>query len=83
MSMDRFVMRHPDTGGVAVIPASSLALHKAQGWLRVSDPIAEHDAERVRLADYADAPDLDPPAAAEPDAEPVPESRPAKTTKEK
>lgn len=52
-------MRHPELGGPALVPASSLQLHLAQGWLRVSDAIAEEDMHRVDPAAYADAPDLD------------------------
>lgn len=57
--MDRFVMRHPGTGGAALIPDSSVPLHKGLGWLRVSDAIAEDAMHGVDPAAYADAPDLD------------------------
>lgn len=57
--MDSFVMRLPETGGVGVVPASSLDHHRARGWLRVSDALGRDERDQVRLGDYADAPDLD------------------------
>jgi hypothetical protein len=77
--MNRFVMRHPETAGVALIPESSIRIHKAAGWLRVSDAIAEESTHSVDLDAYVDAPDLDAPdldAAAEPAAEAVTEAAP-------
>jgi hypothetical protein len=72
-------MRHPDTGGVGVVPGSSLEHYRLRGWLRVSDPLGADDRDQVRPADYADAPDLDAP---EPDPEPSAKA-PAKPSKEK
>lgn len=69
--MDRFVMRNDLTGGIALIPESSVQLHKAQGWVRVSEAVAEQDMDRVDLRAYRDAPDLDP--VPEPAPEPVDE----------
>lgn len=69
-------MRHPQLGGPALVPASSLDLHRQGGWWRVSDPIDEAAMDQVALADYTDAPDLD--AAPEPAPKPA-----AKTIKEK
>lgn len=70
-------MRHPETAGVALIPASSLVLHQHKGWLRVSDAIAEETMHGVDLAAYAEAADLD---AADTDAEPA--AKPQAKTKE-
>lgn len=87
--MDRYVMRHPELGGPVLIPASSLDHHRGQGWLRVSDPIAEEHMHRVDPAAYADAADLDAPAvpdelppAEEPAETPTPAAKPARTPKE-
>jgi hypothetical protein len=72
--MDWFVVRHPDIDGAGVVPASSLDHHRARGWLRVSDAIAEGEKDHLELTDYTV--DLDAPA------EPA-KSAPAKSTKEK
>lgn len=63
-------MRHPETGGVGVVPESSLDIHRNQGWLRVSDALSRDERERVVLTEYAEAPDLD----AKPDR-PAPKSQ--------
>jgi hypothetical protein len=89
--MDRYVMRHSELGGPALIPESSMPLHLAKGWLRVSGPISEQAMDQVRLADYADAPDLacageensSPAQAADAPESDQPEPAPAKTVKEK
>lgn len=67
--MNWFVVRHPDTGGVGVVAESALPIHKAEGWLRVSEPVDGMDRHHVVLVDYAEAPDLD----AEPEPAPNPE----------
>lgn len=61
--MDWFVIRHPDTGGVAVVADSALTIHKGAGWIRVSDAIDESAKDQVVTQDYAAAPDLDAPQA--------------------
>lgn len=65
--MDRYVMRHPETGGVALIPESSMPVHRGLGWLRVSDAIAEEAMHGVDVAQFVDAPDLDAPTAEDTD----------------
>lgn len=80
--MDRFVMRHPDTGGTALVPESSLRLHKGQGWLRVSDAVAEEDMHRVDATAYAQAPDLDAAPDQSAPAKPVLKTSPAKSIEE-
>lgn len=86
--MDRFVMRQRDTGGVALIPESSVVLHRGLGWLRVSDAIAEEAMHGVDVQAYADAPDLDAepepdtPPADEPATEATPRARRAQSTRE-
>lgn len=78
--MDWFVMRLPETGGVGVVPASSLDHYRRTGWLRVSDALGIDERDQVRLADFAAAPDLD----AEPEPDEPAKQAPAKTsTKEK
>lgn len=73
------VMRHTETGGVGAVPALAVDLHRANGWVRVSDYAPEPSA--FHLPDFADAPDLD---ALKPDPEPEqePDEAPTKTTKE-
>lgn len=61
--MDWFVVRHPETGGVGVVAESALDIHRNNGWVRVSDAIAEFEKAHVVTADYAAAPDLDAPPA--------------------
>jgi hypothetical protein len=61
-------MRLPETGGVGVVPESSLDHHRARGWLRVSEALGRDERDQLRLADYAQAPDLD----TEPDPGPGP-----------
>lgn len=79
--MDRFVMRNSATGGVNLIPDSSLAWHAANGWVRLSDAVAEEAMDQVDLAAFATAPDLDAPAdVPAPEAVPAP---PVKSSKEK
>lgn len=79
--MDRYVMRHPEISIPALIPESSLRAHKGRGWLRVSDAIAEHDMDRVDLAEYTDAPDLDAQPAGLPATAPATEPRAGKPDK--
>lgn len=59
--MDWYVIRHPETGGVAVVAESTLPIHKDRGWIRVSDAMSVVEKYQVVAADYADAPDLDVP----------------------
>lgn len=69
--MDRYVMRHPDLPSPpALVPESSMPRHLANGWIRLSDAVAEQDMDQVDIDAYVDKPDLD--------AKPAP-----KTTKEK
>lgn len=75
--MDWFVIRHPETRGVAVVAESTLPIHRGQGWIRVSDAISVVDKDHVVHDDYADAPDLD----AVPEPEPT-QTKAAKTSKE-
>lgn len=72
--MKWFVVRHPQTGGVGVVAECALLIHKAAGWLRVSEPIGEMDKDQVDPAAYADAPDLDaaPASKTKPAASPAP-----------
>lgn len=72
--MDWYVVRHPDIEGAGVVPDSSLEHHRARGWVRVSDAIAEGEKNNLRLDDYTV--DLDAPV-------PPAKSAPAKSTKEK
>jgi hypothetical protein len=60
--MNWYVVRHPETKGIGVIAETALAIHKGLGWLRVSEPIPDHDKDQVQAAHYADAPGLDAPA---------------------
>lgn len=71
------VIRHTETGGVGTTPAEAMDLHRANGWVRVSEYGPEPSA--FHLPDFADAPDLD--AAAE--TKPESDVKPAKNTKEK
>jgi hypothetical protein len=70
------VIRHTETGGLGIVPAAALDMHRANGWVRVSDYRAE--PSDFHLPDFADlSTDLD----AEP--EPAPKaSKKAATTKE-
>jgi hypothetical protein len=69
------VMRHTETGGVGTVPADAVDLHRANGWVRVSDYRAEPSA--FHIPDFADAPDLD---ASETTPEQEPDQAPATTT---
>lgn len=67
------VMRLPEVG-LATAPESGWPIYRDRGWVRVSDWML--DTSQVVLADYADAPAIDP--------EPEPAKTPAaKTSKEK
>lgn len=61
--MDWFVVRHPETGGVGVVAESALDIHRRNGWLRVSDAVAEGEKQHLTLSLYAAAADLDAPPA--------------------
>jgi len=63
-------MRHEELGGPALVPASALDIHRAQGWMRVSEAIPLDSVPQTDPAGYADAPDLDAPTDPGP-AEPV------------
>jgi hypothetical protein len=69
--MNWYVVRHSETGGVGCVSKDSLALHKANGWLRVSDPLEPDAYAQFAPAVWADAPDLDAPEPEpdDPDAE--------------
>jgi hypothetical protein len=74
------VVRHPATAGLGTCSADAMDIHRANGWVRVSEYRAAPGD--FHLPDFADAPDLD--AEPEPDPEPQPDEKPAaKTTKEK
>ena len=60
------VIRHPETGGLGVIPGSALRIHLDHGWVRVSEWAT--DQTILRAADFADAEPLD---------DPLPEPEPA------
>lgn len=62
-------MRLPETGGIGVVPETSLEHHRRSGWLRVSDALGGDERDQLRLADYAEAPDLDAPDASDEPAE--------------
>jgi hypothetical protein len=53
------VIRHSETGGIGTAPAEAMELHRAGGWVRVSE--YRHDPGAFNLADYDDSPDLDAP----------------------
>lgn len=61
--MNWFAMRHPETGGVGIVPESSLSIHKGLGWLRVSEAIDEFEKDHIDKAAFSGAPDLDAPKA--------------------
>jgi hypothetical protein len=70
------VVRHPDIPAPGIVPAAALELHRANGWVRVSD--LRNEPADFNLDDFADAHD-------DLDAEPEPEPKAAKraaTTKE-
>lgn len=74
------VIRHLETGGVGTSSADAMDIHRAKGWIRVSEYRAAPGD--FHLPDFAEASeDLDAPPA-EPDPEPQPDEKPAKTTKE-
>lgn len=75
------VVRHTVTGGVGTCPADALDIHRANGWVRVSDWRPAPDL--FHLPDFADAPDLDAAPEIAPVPEPQADAKPAKTTKEK
>lgn len=72
--MEFCVIRHPEAG-IGTCPSTALEVHRAAGWIRVSE--FRLDPNDFDLSDYVDAPDLDapPPAPAQPE-------KPAKTIKE-
>lgn len=80
--MNWYVVRHPETRGVGVVAESALRIHRAKGWLRVSDAICIDDKYQVVPADYADAPDLDAAPQPAPKTEPTGSKTAAKTSKE-
>lgn len=63
-------VRHPDIEALGVIPQGAYEMHRARGWVRVSDWV--DDPAELHLPDYADAADLDAPAP-----EPSEPARPA------
>ena len=66
------VVRHPETGGLGVVPAGALDMQRAHGWVRVSEYRPE--PADFHLPDFADATDdLD----AEPEPEPAPKAKKA------
>jgi len=66
-------VRHPDIEALGILPEGAYALQRIHGWYRVSQWCAE--PADLHLPDYADVyEDLD--------AEPEPDTKPAKTTKE-
>lgn len=72
------VIRHPETGGLGIAPATSLVLFRANGWVRVSD--YRDEPGDFHLPDFAEALD-------DLDAEPAPKAKAkawtkAETTKE-
>jgi len=72
------VIRHPETGGLGIVPASALDMQRAHGWIRVSDFRAE--PADFHLPEFADSTtDLD--AGPEPGPEPK-AAKKATTTKE-
>lgn len=75
-------MRHPETGGVGLVPESAVEHQRGRGWLRVSDALDDDARLAFDPAEFADAPDLD--AAPDPETEPAPKA-PAKrsTAKDK
>jgi len=65
------VVRHPDIEALGVVPFAALDLHRAHGWIRISDWRAA--PADFHLPDYDEAyEDLDAP----------PEKKPAKKAKE-
>jgi hypothetical protein len=65
--MDWFVMRHPETDGVGVVPETALDIWRPRGWVRCSDGIPEGEKDHVVFADHAvdlDAAPDEPPAKA-------------------
>ncbi len=77
--MTHYVIRHPGIDVPAIVPSSSLEIHLAKGFVRVSEAI---DPADVDLADYADAPDLDAPPEPGDDTEPAAPAKKGKSTKE-
>lgn len=67
------VVRHPDIAAPGIVPAASLALHRAKGWVRVSE-LRDEPAD-FNLDDFADAHD-------DLDVVPEPKAKKAATTKE-
>ena len=49
-------MRHEELGGPVLVPASAVDIHRAQGWMRVSEAIHEDNVPQTDPAGYADAP---------------------------
>lgn len=67
------VVRHPDIATPGIIPAAALELHRAHGWIRVSE--YRDEPADFHLDDFTDARD-------DLDAEPEPKAKKAATTKE-
>jgi hypothetical protein len=68
------VVRHPDIAVAGIVPAAALELHRANGWVRISD--LRNEPSDFHLDDFADVQD---------DLDAVPEPKAAKkaaTTKE-
>lgn len=78
--MNWYVIRHPETNGVGVVAEVALLIHKAAGWLRVSEPIGDMDKDQVVHAAYADTPDLDAVPESAPKTEPTDAKAAAKTS---
>lgn len=77
------VVRHPDIDTLGVIPEGALEMHRARGWIRVSDwrrePADFHLPEFAEVVEDLDAPK----PKAKPKPEPVQESEdPAEKTEE-
>lgn len=67
------VIRHTETGGLGIAPAAALDMHRANGWIRVSDYRAE--PADFNVPDFADVLD-------DLDAEPEPAPKAHAKTKE-
>jgi len=62
------VVRHPETGGLGVVPAAAVEFLRNNGWVRVSEHRGEPGA--FHLPEFADSPDLDAPQPPESPAVP-------------
>lgn len=67
------VIRHAETDGLGIVPAATLGMQRAKGWVRVSD--YRREPADFYLDDFADALD-------DLDAEPAPKAKKAAPTKE-